>query len=177
MEEKRQALAGLMDSGSSVVINRRGGYFPFDPESMEILQRNPLVPQTLDDHIVLRESTKIINLENDPDLEAYSVSYMSKIDPNYSYITNLHKFDLETLAEVFTRFKELGGETVFVYTTGINVAQMYEYRNAMLEAGLNHLVLHFNAGMSPEHYEFVDKCLYSAIKIEVLDILTHKKLS
>lgn len=103
---------------------------------------------------------KIINLENDEHLESRTLEYMKSHDyiskEEFSYITECHRYDTESLTEIFLKFYGVGGEEVYVYTTGTNVNQMYDYLEAAIKAELSSLVIEFNAGIDDDIQAFID---------------------
>ena len=154
----QQGMVKTLMSGRNVIINPNGGYFGSDDESIVIREwdEQPSNPDTY--HIAW--GCKIINLENDECLEPRTLEYMKSHDYNskeeFSYITEFHRYDTEALTEIFLKFYGAGGDEVYVYTTGINVNQMYDYLDAAIAAGLSSLVIEFNAGVTDEIQEFID---------------------
>lgn len=105
---------------------------------------------------VINDKTQYINLENDPHLEEHTRQYLGQRDPKFSYILNLGGYSKDALVQVFTEFKAKGGKTVYVYTTGMNVPQMYEYFDAAQKAGLHDFEFHFNAFITDRIQGFIE---------------------
>lgn len=74
----------------------------------------------------------------------------------FSYITNLRVFDKEDLIDIFKEFLASGGEVLYIYTTGQDVGQMYQYTEAAIEAGIKEMILEFNSGINSKHEEFLN---------------------
>lgn len=135
-------LAEILD-GKQVLINSAGGYCFMLPE-WEVETEEPVYLGWLPTHVI-NDQTRYINLENDPELEGHTRRYLGQRDPAYSYVLNLCKYTKQALVDVFTEFKAKGGQIVYVYTTGMNVPQMYEYFEAAKTAGLNDFEFEFNS--------------------------------
>lgn len=136
-------MLGEILDGNRVLINSAGGYCFMLPE-WEIETEEPVYLGWVPTHVV-NEQTQYINLENDPYLEAHTRQYLGQRDPKFSYILNLGGYSKDALVKVFTEFKASGGKVVYVYTTGMNVPQMYEYFEAAQLAGLNDFEFEFNS--------------------------------
>lgn len=146
-------LAEILD-GKRVLINSAGGYCFMLPE-WEIETEEPVDMGWKPTHVI-NDKTQYINLENDPYLEAHTRQYLGQRDTNFSYILNLGGYTKDALVQVFTEFKAKGGKTVYVYTTGMNVPQMYEYFDAAQKAGLNDFEFHFNAFITDGIQGFIE---------------------
>lgn len=140
-------------NGETILVNDKGGYCYYDPNYHTIIDSSDNITPT---NYFIPKNTKYINLENDAELELKAIKYLDDVDPNYSYITHLASFDIPQLIEIFTLFKQAGGEVVYVYTTGINVSQMFDYTEAAISAGLLRFEFEFNAGMDDAIQEFLD---------------------
>jgi hypothetical protein len=123
------SLSKQLIQGRQVFQNKAGGLCPVEGslEIFEVLEDNV---QTIDDNPVYRikEGSKVINLENDWEVEDASFKYMNERFGrfNYSYITDLKTLHDRQYKEIFNKFIKQGGEYVYVYTTGSDVEQMYE---------------------------------------------------
>lgn len=153
IQQKFLNMANNIFKGRKLLVNPLGGYC-FMTDDVDIVSENSF-ETAFQLTYNIKEYTKYINLENDPELENRTCQYLGQLDPNYSYILNLHKFSKDDLVKVFTEFKENGGSIVHVYTTGTNVPQMYEYFEAAKEVGLNDFVFEFNAGTENGIAEFI----------------------
>lgn len=167
------SLIKIVQGFDKAFINVNGGIMPVKDNLMEIRNvENIKWKSDKRNSYVIRKDTKVINLENDPCLERNSKDYMEEIikDNEYSLITELILFDKEDLKSVFKEFIEKGGETVFVYTTGRNVQQMYDYSNAAIEAGLNHFIFDFNSGTNEEIDNFVEWLKEQGAKVDLVNV-------
>jgi len=169
IHRKYNAFANFLAKGQPILINKAGGYCPFIDGEHELVYQKPYsLDEEKHQNIVIKKQTKYINLENDPILESHTISYLSKIDPNYSHITNLRSFDIEELIEAFIRFKDNGGTTVYIYTTGTDIEQMYNYSEAICRAQLAHVEFEFNAGYRSEFDGVIDVLEREQIKVKTL---------
>lgn len=140
----------------AVCINSVGGFCGYDDDRMQLLFEEPFIfEEDKSSYYDVPVGTTHINLENDPDLESFVCEKLSDIDPTFSYITRLRKFSKDELVEIFQEFTEKGGESLYVYTTGSDVPQMYEYCEAAEEAGITDGVFIFNAGITDQ----IEKCM------------------
>ena len=125
------------------------------------------------ENIDLKPNSKYIILENDHEVDPEGHKILSKIEENYSSLTALSKHSKEEIENVLKNFKENGGETVYVYTTGQNVNQMYEYTDAIINAGINNMKIDFNLGIKKDHKEFLET-FKNDINIESRDLNVNK---
>ena len=63
---------------------------------------------------------------------------------------------LRQLKDAFEKFKEAGGQIVYVYTTGRDNAQMYKYSELAIQAGLTNFAFQFSAGIDDEIIKFIE---------------------
>lgn len=154
-QQKINRIKQHISNGETVIVNMKGGYCFLD-KNTEILSVDEYVRK--DKRVYhIGENTKIINLENDPELEKRTIEYFEEQnDNNPSYILNLRSFSKSDLIKVFTEFQEKGGSQVYVYTTAMDIPQMREYCEAIVEAGIKEVVFEFNAGMNPDIEAVVD---------------------
>ena len=140
--------------GESVFVNEKGGICPMD--SLELIGVE-IVEAIFTPQPTLR-SGKVINLENDPELEMPAWNFMENElkDKNFSYITELRLYDGKRLERTFKKFMEGGGDTIYVYTTGQDVDQMYEYSQAGLSAGIRKFIFQFKFGTDPNIDRFLE---------------------
>lgn len=151
LDNKIKTFMGAILKGRIILVNKVGGY-RYMVEDYTIIKEWVYTP---DKTYRIVEGSKYINLENDAELEVVVKDYLKSKTP-YSYILNLRDFSKDSLIDVFDEFKEQGGEVVYVYTTGTDIPQMYEYMEAALKVGLRSFEFEFNSGMSPEILEFKD---------------------
>ncbi len=140
--------------GKIAIVNSVGGYFTVDDDSSIVREWDDTSAREFTH--VINEGSKYINLENDDDLEARTREYLQPLDSKFSYITRLNQYSQDELTEVFEEFIRAGGQIVHVYTTGINVPQMYEYVDAAIDAGITEFVFEFCAGMTDEIEEVLE---------------------
>lgn len=165
------SLTSMLVRGYQVFQNRSGGLCPVEG-TLEILEviEDYLTEIKEDASYKIAENSKVINLENDWELENKSVDYMNeRFTPwSYSYIKDLKTVTESQYKRIFKKFKEQGGEYVYVYTTGIDVEQMYEYSIHALDAGLSKFIFDFNKGLDKEINKFID-WLSQRAEVEVLN--------
>ena len=154
--------------GDSVVVNESGGITP--ASYLEIINIENVEYKEQVNYPFLKEGIKVINLENDVYLEDDAVKYMNIRFGygEYCVIKELRLFPKDDLIKIFTEFKEKGGEYVYVYTTGIDNKQMYEYSEAALLSGLNRFIFKFTAGIDDNINTFIT-WLKSRAEVEVVD--------
>lgn len=166
MQRKFMNMLEHIAKGEHVLVNSRGGYCTMH-EDFEILSTSVLDTGFKPTHVI-NKNTTYINLENDPELENRTKQYLGERDPNFSYVLNLRKYDKTALTAVFNDFKANGGKIVHVYTTGMDVPQMYDYFEAAQTAGLNDFVFEYNSGISEGIQGFIDYTKKLA-NVEIVD--------
>lgn len=131
-------------AGEKIMLNQVGGYCFVGDGTIEWINApdNKLT-------CTINTGTKYINLENDPVLEQYSKDYLSLVDKNYSYVTNMFRMRAADFNIVFNDFVDAGGTTVFVYTTGMDVDQMFVYFDSAVDTGIKNFEFVFNADITP----------------------------
>ncbi len=151
-------LLSMVSRGCKVFINPNGGFCPVEG-TMDIvsIEEVEYVANNAKPYIS-KYGTKVINLENDVDLENAAVDYMKNVlkEYNYSFIKELRLYSTDQLKRAFKAFVDAGGEIVYVYTTGRDVEQMYEYSTCAFESGLRKFIFQFNSGMDEDIKRFVD---------------------
>ena len=157
-------LLQLMD-GETLLVNKVGGWQPVT-DKMTLTNIRPFTP-TIDLTYVIAKNASIINLENDPKLEQHVIDYFDENESELSYVLNLRRFGKDDLITVFMEFIEAGGHTVYVYTTGLDVQQMFEYSDAIIESGLKNVVFEFTAGISDSHKEVIQYLKDAEVIVEV----------
>jgi len=157
----------FIENGETVLVNENGGYCYFMPSYHTILSEREYV-YSREDTSVVRSYTKYINLENDPKLEKHTIDYLSQKDKNFSYVLNLRNYNVEALTKIFRKFIENGGKVVYVYTTGIDVPQMFDYSEAIVAAGIKHVEFEFNAGENPRHADVISYLTERGVDVKVL---------
>lgn len=168
-----------LQDGLEVLVNSVGGYRFMTPDfEAQIIRRDVVdVSSERAKSIVVKKSSKYINLENDPVLEAYTTATLEAIDPDYGYIVNLRYFDQQQLTDIFSHFVSNGGHTVHVYTTGIDVEQMYLYASAAVNAQVPNLWIQLNCGVSDAHKEFEAHFMDMPINVRLESVGRHASLN
>lgn len=154
LDKKIKAILFSMIEGHTILINKVGGWMPLSDDAQVIKTEEYIQEREFTHHIP--DNTRYINLENDPVLEQHTKDYLSLRDENYSYILNLRRYSHEELVNVFTEFKEKGGHTVYVYTTGSDVQQMYDYSESAIAAGIRNFIFEFNSEVTDQIHHFLD---------------------
>jgi hypothetical protein len=147
-----QMLSYIFD-GKTMLVNDVGGFCFFDSNCHSIVHSSPYVKES---SYKIKTGTKYINLENDPKLESRAKDYLRTVDKKYSYIVNLSEHSEDELDSILLEFKQMGGEVVYVYTTGSNIQQMYDYVSSALKADISRFEFEFNAGIDDGIEEFLD---------------------
>lgn len=153
MLEKFSNMLKYILDGEKVLINSLGGYCTAPDDATFTFEEE--VDLSFKPTYVINDNTKYINLENDSELEEHSKKYLNDKDNNYSYITNLSSHSKEQLEAIFKEFVSKGGTTVYVFTTGLKVQQMYEYFNAAKVSGLVNFEFEFNSDITTGISDFI----------------------
>ena len=146
----------LIKSEKGAFVNENGGVTPIDGH-LEIVETSEY---TGEEKVkpTIKENTKVINLENDLYVEGKANDFMrGKLnDKNFSYITEIRMYNEWRLLYAFQAFIKAGGELVYVYTTGRDVDQMYQYSESALTAGLKKFAFQFVHGTDPKIDRFLE---------------------
>jgi len=165
MAEKLLNMSRSLDEGEILLVNEVGGYCTYKDDYHTILTEGEyLVPDTY----TIKKNTKYINLENDPDLEQHTIDYLNKVDENFSFVLNLREYPYARLTNVFKEFMENGGDTVYVYTTGLDVPQMLDYSAAIIDSGLKKVVFEFNCGKNDRHDGVIEHLEFNDVAVTVI---------
>lgn len=167
LSSKRDSFVKLISNGMYIALSLvNGSYMCF-----EKADRNFKIIKSKAEYFSgeLKENSKYINLENDPKLEIFTMDELSKIDENYSHILNLRHLSDNALRNTLKRFVKNGGDTVWQYTTGGDVEQMYSYSEIAIKAGVQHFIFYFNSGENEKIKDFISwlKRKRSMSKVEV----------
>lgn len=156
-----------------ILVGSAGGYMFHMPGRTEILETYDKRPESGAPKPFVRPGNKIIVLENDWTIPSESRAFLDRRSggwTNWSNIVGLRDYTHEQLVELLRQFKTDGGEEVFVYTTGADVPQMFDYTDALIEAGLTKLILYFVDGATDKHADYFKK-FRPVLNIEVLGTL------
>jgi hypothetical protein len=151
LQTKMQNFYECLEKYGNVIVNSNGGYCHL-LNDMELIEEKIFSFEDEDKKLTytINKNTQYINLENDPELEEYTKDFLNKIDNNFSYILNLRKFSVADLIDVFNEFQENGGHTVYLYTTALDIPQMFDYSEALIKSNLKKIIFNFNAGLNDE---------------------------
>jgi hypothetical protein len=163
IDSKIRTMANYINRGETVLVNPKGGWCP--PSSDWIITEvdSPIEPV----NVVIADTPSLINLENDPELEEHTLNYFKDNDLELSYVVRLRSYDKATLTTIFKEFKAKGGYGLYVYTTGIDIPQMYDYCEAAVAAELVTIKFDFNAGFNDDHKDVIAE-YEGQIQFEVL---------
>lgn len=154
--EKEFSIRKFYNEHGAILVNKSGGFMPLGRDQYTILETYDTVIHSKAPEDELNEGNKWIVLENDYSLPVESRKFLEKMDPNFSIVFDLRGHKEDRLVKTFEYFKKHGGEVVFVYTTGLDVEQMYEYVRCMKKADLNTLKFYFNTGRNPDIDKFLE---------------------
>jgi hypothetical protein len=158
LHQKILSITTSVMDGEKIIVNPSGGYTTLPDDWDYIPVDKPEQPV----YYHIAEKPSLINLENDPELEEWTKKYFESNNLELSFVKELRKHDLEDLTEIFKEFKLKGGYGLYVYTTGLDIPQMYEYCDAACDAGLTKIVIDLNAGEEDEHID-----LFNSFKDEI----------
>lgn len=154
--EKIARMRRALLSGEKILINRAGGYMWFSKTVMEIVRVYDRPAASGAPANMITPNAKYIVLENDWTLPSESKAYLDSRQLPYSVIYNLRDHSKSALLQILSEFKKAGGKTVFVYTTGLDTPQMYDYLSAIAKCGLSEVEYKFNGPISARAQECVD---------------------
>jgi hypothetical protein len=160
---RRQVLTDCINKHGVVWVNKNGGCCS-PTKTMTIVERSPLIKLSINDLYTIKPNTRFLNLENDPELEQYTVDWMQGNDPHFSYLTSMRYFSNKQLSAVFKEFCAAGGTSLFLYTTASDVVQMDRYLTLAKAAGIEHCLFHFNQGYT----QSITDCLNKHINLMTL---------
>lgn len=171
-KEKYEGLLDLVADKKYVLINMNGGY-EYTSSIPEILREEVVENLFLSENVKLNEGSSYIVLENDIEIDPKGHKIVSLMDKDYSYITSLSNHSVEDLKGVFDSFKDIGGENIYVYTTGRNIKGMYKYTEAAIKSGFKEIKIDFNDGLNDSIEEYLNhfkddiNIIYSNLKGKV----------
>lgn len=152
----------VISRGDILVQQKNGSYFYIRDESqydIDIISED--YEFSLDIKYHIGKNTKYINLENDPELEQHTKDFMKENDENFSYILNLRNCDKYKLSKIFKLFVKNGGESLYLYTTGMDTLQMRDYIQIAIDAGIKKGLFEFNAGKDQDIVDVMDEFSYN----------------
>lgn len=156
-----------LKKGKILLVNSVGGYCTIKNDDIINVEKEEVLPIEVKTYQV-KQGTKYINIENDDKLEKDVEQYLSKRDPNFSYVLNLYTFNQEELLAVFNNFKSQGGEILYVYTTGIDLSQMKLYIEVAILAGIKKIELKIKNGINEQHTKILNSFSQKEIDFVIL---------
>jgi hypothetical protein len=163
--EKIEAMRLCIQRGETLIVNENGGFMPHNDSDIDILNvYDQEIMEKTERKSVIQDDTQWLVLENDLVLPKESAEFLKRTDPKFSAIYDLRGYGPEQFRKLLETFKQKGGHTVFVYTTGLDVQQMYEYTDALAKAGLKKLLFYFNSGVDSSISEYLQ---YAKKKMDV----------
>lgn len=144
----------IIERGDSVIVNKFGGYCAFSDIDHEILQIYGECFSRKRFNVKIIEGSKYINLENDQELEKYTIDKFK--NKTFSFITGMCNMSDKDMHDALIEFKDKGGDTVYAYTTGIDYAQVEWYTDIALGLGLN-VSIELNIEPSDNLFSVFDK--------------------
>lgn len=145
----------LFQSSGHLLINPRTLSYCVISRNHDILSEKDIVPSFKSKTHKIKNETKVLNLENDSELEQESLKYLVKRDPNYSYIKHLRSYSKAELGILMQDFVQKGGEELFIYTTASDFEQLKKYMEEAIEAGIKKYVFKFSATPEQEVLDFL----------------------
>jgi len=136
-------------NGETIIINPLGGYC-FLSDDMTVTDEKEYVDIVDKTTYKIADNASYLNLENDAELEKTVIDFFDKHGAEQSYVLNLRNFDIGDLTKIFNEFAENGGHTVYVYTTGMDVDQMYDYSKALIRSNIDEILFDFNSGINDD---------------------------
>ena len=149
-DRKTRNMYEMIQKGHKLIINDIGGYCTITHDDYEIVKK-----YEKEKHFFVNTNTRYINIENDPWLEKYTTDHLTRLDKNYSHITQARNLDKNDLMEIFTKFKANGGIGIWQYTTAMDIKQLYMFINIGIESGLTEFIVNFNNGRNIDIDELI----------------------
>lgn len=163
VDQKMINMLTHLNKGEQVLANYNGGYCFYNEESMSMKPDDTYVEPV---NYKLADECSYINLENDPELEEHTKQWFYNRNMRVSYVVNLRRMIGADLIKIFKRFQMKGGHTVYVYTTGLDIPEMYEYSDNIIASGIKNVIFEFNAGITDEHKDVINYLEEAGITVE-----------
>lgn len=145
----------LFQSTGHLLINPRTLSYCVISKNHDIHSEKDIVPSFKSKTHKIKNETRVLNLENDSELEQESLNYLVKRDPNYSYIKSLRTYSKAELGILMQDFVQKGGEELFIYTTARDFEQLKKYMEEAIGAGIKKYVFKFSATPEQEVFDFL----------------------
>ena len=152
-----------IEKSGCCIINSVGGMYP--PEAYKkdewIIKEDSYNMDWFKSNNCIYETNELLVLENDPVIDEYTIDLLGEFynfPNNYSYIVNLR----DTLAtDEYEKYLRIGEfKKIFIYTTGLDNEQMYDYTERAI-----------NCGVKEFEWVFVEQSLHINKFIEWLNTL------
>lgn len=171
----------LLNKGYKIVINSVGGFCPVeDSEIKEVLEDISSIQEIDNRNLKISPKSERLVLENDPSIDNETIKYFKKQEEDYSYVINLRTVisddNLSTYISKFKSEMKINKKPIlFVYTTGSDIEQAYEYSNICINSGIKKFEFMF-AVKSKENYKLIESlkergCEVTLIKVENYEIV------
>lgn len=164
---KFRTMAEKIADGEHILANYVGGYMPYMEDCMSMKPDETYVAPL---NYKIAKEASYINLENDPEIENHTKAWFYRNNASISYVVNLRDVIGEDLVNILNRFHMNGGHTVYVYTTGIDVSEMYQYASDIISSDINNVMFEFNSGISDEILEVIDYLKKRNIKVSYKEV-------
>lgn len=146
--QKLSYISKLISNGKTVLINSNGGYcYPSKDISIIKIYNVEFFEKQ---NFKINHNTKYLNLENDAILENHTKEKLASIDQNYSYICSLRSYNDQQLSKFMKEFVSFGGNTLYIYTTGIDTNQVKSYCNLAFQSGIKNICFEYSS--NPEEH-------------------------
>lgn len=148
--EKYDRMRSSIKEGIPVLVNREGGYCFFREDYHELVSDLEDANMDCEFHQICNRA-EIINLENDPSTERYTLDHFRELrkdkysTDDLSTICHLRMYEDKQLLSLLKKFVRNGGDTLFQYTTAMDVDQMFHYTRLCLKAGIKRYIFHLEA--------------------------------
>lgn len=166
MQQYISTLSHFVVKGETAFINKDFGIVGVK-DYLEIVEAEPVDNIEYATRFVCPDGTKVIVLENDWEIPNESFRMFAKIDGKASMILELGLVPDIRLKQMLETFKNKGGDTVFVYTTGMGLEQMYNYSKIAISVGLTNFIFKFSISQSDGVKGFISH-LSKWAKVKVL---------
>jgi hypothetical protein len=143
-DEYLQAIGRALAKGETLIVNKNGGWCNLSA-GLKVVKEIGEFDRSDEVDFYIHKNTRLLNLENDPYLDSDAREYLLANDKNYSYITELRAFSPEKLSKLMKEFVANGGQTLYVYTTALDVQQLKEYSSVAIASGIQDFVFHLSA--------------------------------
>jgi len=125
LASKTQNMLKFIEDGKVVIVNRNGGYSYITSDYHTILNSEEINAGSLaKSKISLKKDSKLLVLENSPELPEAVEAKAIEMDPNFSSVCGLSKMSKEGIIDMLKSFTDGGGDSIYVQTTGYDIEQI-----------------------------------------------------